>query len=50
MVIIYVSYPIVHLGKKIEKKFIFDIRTKYNPLCIYSTESAGINLYENFHK
>lgn len=44
--IVYLSYPIVFFGKKIEKKYIFDINIKFSPLCIYSSKSAGVNLYD----
>jgi uncharacterized integral membrane protein (TIGR00697 family) len=44
--VLFLSYPIIFFAKKIEKRFIFDLDTSFNPFLIYSAKSTGVNLYD----
>ena len=50
VVVLLVSFPIISLTKKAEKKFVFDINISFNPFHIYSTKCNGINLYDEISR
>jgi uncharacterized integral membrane protein (TIGR00697 family) len=50
VIVLFISMPIIALGKRIEKKYIFDFNVSFNPLNIYTKKSSGINLYEQAYK
>lgn len=42
-----IAIPIIKLTIKSERLNTYDINVNYNPLCLFSDNSKGINLYEN---
>lgn len=50
IIVLFLSIPMITLGKRIEKKYIFDINISFNPLNIYTKKNIGINLYDQVYK
>ncbi len=46
LLVLFIAIPTIGFCKKIEKKYIFDVDTSFNPMSIYSNKNVGVNLYE----
>lgn len=46
ILIVYFAYPLIWLSRKTDRSDVFDINVRYNPACVYSKQSEGVNMYD----
>jgi len=49
VIVVYLSYPIVYICKKLDKRDVYDVNVKYGINHIFDEKNSGINLYEKTH-